>query len=64
MKQWGAWAPWDDDNWSLPGGVDDVLAHERARTVDGVEFLRVGKKAAGRLLDGREWNQMPEAYHG
>jgi protein gp37 len=24
-------------------------------------FARVGKKAAGRLLDGREWNEMPEA---
>lgn len=24
---------------------------------------RVGKKAAGRLLDGREWSQMPEVPH-
>jgi len=24
------------------------------------ELLRVGKKAAGRLLDGREWNEYPE----
>jgi protein gp37 len=23
-------------------------------------FNRVGKKAAGRLLDGREWNDYPE----
>jgi protein gp37 len=23
------------------------------------EFERVGKKAAGRLLDGREWNEFP-----
>ena len=22
--------------------------------------FRVGKRAAGRLLDGREWNEMPE----
>jgi len=28
--------------------------------VDGVGMARVGKKAAGRLLDGREWNEMPE----
>lgn len=25
---------------------------------------RVGKKAAGRLLDGRTWDQMPEVQHG
>jgi hypothetical protein len=25
---------------------------------------RVGKKAAGRLLDGREWNEFPEVRHG
>jgi len=25
-----------------------------------VVVLRVGKRAAGRLLDGREWSQMPE----
>ena len=24
----------------------------------------VGKRAAGRLLDGREWNEMPEVSHG
>jgi len=23
-------------------------------------YCRVGKKAAGRLLDGREWNELPE----
>lgn len=59
FKQWGEWAPWDDDNWSLPGGWDDVEAHERARMLGGVEFLKVGKARAGRLLDGREWNQVP-----
>jgi protein gp37 len=26
--------------------------------------LRVGKKAAGRELDGRTWDQYPEAVHG
>ncbi|MEE3099732.1 MAG: DUF5131 family protein, partial [Pseudomonadota bacterium] len=65
FKQWGAWAPWDDDNWSIPDGWDDVVAHERSRTIGGVEFLRVGKRAAGRGLDGRTWDQMPEGpAHG
>jgi hypothetical protein len=26
-------------------------------------MLRVGKKAAGRLLDGREWNEFPRVHH-
>lgn len=32
------------------------------RACDGgdVWMYRVGKKAAGRLLDGREWNEMPK----
>ncbi|MGP3699164.1 hypothetical protein [Rhodobacter sp. NSM] len=25
---------------------------------------RVGKKSAGRLLDGRTWDEMPEVRHG
>lgn len=60
FKQWGAWAPWDDDNWSLPDGCDDVQAHDRSVMVDGVEFLCVGKKRAGRVLDGRTWDQFPD----
>lgn len=27
-------------------------------------MLKVGKKAAGRLLDGREWNEVPDAEEG
>ena len=27
-------------------------------------YVRVGKKAAGRLLDGREWNERPEVLNG
>jgi protein gp37 len=52
FKQWGALAPWDDDNWSLPSGYDDVLARDGVKLFGGVEFLRVGKRRAGRLLDG------------
>ena len=26
---------------------------------DGPEVVKVGKKAAGRLLEGREWNDYP-----
>lgn len=52
FKQWGEWAPLAD----LPyreSGYDDV-------DVDGVLMARVGKKRAGQLLDGREWNEAPQ----
>lgn len=54
FKQWGAWNPLTtvDNRQLLPFGDYDV------ETKFG--FKRVGKKAAGRLLDGREWNEFPE----
>jgi hypothetical protein len=32
---------------------------------DGYEVtvIKVGKKAAGRLLDGREWSEFPQTNH-
>lgn len=59
FKQWGAWAPWDGDNWEIPGGWDDVLMRDAARRISGVDFVRVGKKRAGRLLDGRTHDEVP-----
>jgi protein gp37 len=41
----------DDPSWD-----DGLWAVEESHAA----FQRVGKKAAGRLLDGVEWNQMPE----
>ena len=73
FKQWGAWTPklqaerirykgWGtlniDGNWfpdTTPwNGKQDADS-------DGREYVmvQVGKKAAGRLLDGREWNEWP-----
>jgi len=39
------------------GGSLDMQCFEALPKHHGI--VRVGKKAAGRLLDGREWNQMP-----
>jgi len=47
FKQWGAWAP---DGVVMP---DSVKEWERG-------MVRMGKKEAGRLLDGREWNGFPD----
>jgi protein gp37 len=55
FKQWGDWGP------------VQRLDHQRyeASTVrevdDGTVMLRVGKKAAGRMLDGEMWDGIPQA---
>lgn len=49
FKSWGEWAPIDFDQ--------DV---SRSEISNGVRLGRIGKKAAGRLLEGQEWNQFPE----
>ncbi len=55
FKQWGDWAPGQGIN----------LAKFRAeRTEDGTVMVRVGKKAAGRELEGRPWNGLPAARVG
>lgn len=61
FKQWGEWNPLgktgglDPDHW-YPGR-DPKVNHEFPT---GQHTYRVGKKAAGRLLDGREWSEFPQ----
>ncbi len=72
FKQWGAWSPRSEDD-GKP--FDSFARHNRDRLVDPsgdvhcsqeaagggyVTMSRIGKKAAGRTLDGREWNEYPE----
>ncbi|PJN96670.1 phage Gp37/Gp68 family protein [Amaricoccus sp. HAR-UPW-R2A-40] len=71
FKQWGEWVPgeiagpntrsidaatWWDRQWMIervgPARPDDHIDDEP-------DLFRVGKKAAGRVLDGRTWDQMP-----
>lgn len=54
FKQWGEYLPANlvENQATYP---DSALA---AYPGNGIA-IRVGKKAAGRLLDGREWNEMP-----
>lgn len=70
FKQWGEWVDADNgpEDDAAYDGKSDCWAH-----IDGghhggemgVDFFnsypmyRVGKRAAGRLLDGREWNEVP-----
>lgn len=46
FKQWGAWHA-------------DALLYTDMERRSPPPNMRIGKKAAGRLLDGREWNEMP-----
>jgi protein gp37 len=59
FKQWGEWLPTDHDAGAISYG-----AHRRhGWDIDGPHeawSYRVGKTRAGRLLDGREWNEFPE----
>lgn len=59
FRQWGEWLPNSQNktpgiHWSVPGHKfdDDFLAS------------RVGKKAAGRELDGRTWDEFPAVAAG
>jgi len=61
FKQWGEWAPGGDFEF-IPASV----SHDFDGSVQGddAQVWRVGKKAAGRELDGRTWDEMPEVGHG
>ena len=55
FKGWGEWFPLiaADEASQYP----HTTMHEWQ---DGIRSVRVGRKAAGRFLDGREWNELPE----
>ena len=67
FKQWGEWFPRDQwkHNPDLILPDDDAAYRETSRTHlfedmnRSLPVHRVGKKAAGRVLDGRTWNEMP-----
>jgi protein gp37 len=58
FKQWGEFAPQkDDDHGPWPGSKVE-------KWEDSPMLIKYGKKAAGRLLDGREWNEYPKLATG
>jgi protein gp37 len=54
FKQWGEWCDWDQ----LPEDTAQRLDANGETPTEGL--LRVGKKAAEALLDGREWKEFPK----
>lgn len=67
FKQWGAYRPLEGRSEAPGSSVTsiDVRGHRQhgsttvGRSARVVLMRRVGKHRAGRLLDGREWSQMP-----
>lgn len=51
FKQWGEYTP------AIAGDLVNIMDTVK---VDGVGMTRLGKKAAGAMLDGREWREFPE----
>lgn len=54
FKQWGEWASYKD----VPH--DKYYSHTHIVGLDKPCMVRVGKKHAGHLLDGKEYRQLPE----
>ena len=75
FKQWGEWHQYydrdkDDPDWRRADVVKQATPHGQWLNLAGgqgfhgervIRMKRVGKKAAGALLDGRAWHQFPEA---
>jgi len=63
LKQWGEWTcETPPKDWFLRSGNGDTQWIGGAANPH--QAYRVGKKAAGRLLDGREWNEFPKILEG
>jgi protein gp37 len=73
FKQWGEWAPSTPEQasgnprsgWRCLAGHPHVAKREELYPEAGAAFIEhMGKKAAGRLLDGVTHDAMPEVRHG
>jgi protein gp37 len=58
-KQHGEWCAFDQLPQETLAAVE--LYKYPVQVVDGRSYHRVGKAKAGRLLDGREWDEFPNA---
>jgi protein gp37 len=66
FKQWGEFHPSDDHEAGDHAGCVDALVTvgDPSRGERRANLCRVGRKAAGRVLDGRTWSQLPGYTHG
>lgn len=56
FKQWGEWAPGGNFDEHIPASVAYDFG---TRSPDDEMVWKVGKNAAGRILDGRTWDEFP-----
>ncbi len=54
FKQWGNWLP-------VSGEEEFIKSRKTVKVSRQVKMANVGKKMAGRILDGVEWNELPIA---
>lgn len=61
FKQWGEWIHVSQIEAAMTVDQIKALSMDTPCRTNGPEiFFKVGKKRAGRLLDGREWNEFPK----
>ncbi len=62
FKQWGGWLPYNQARFGLniPNAPYRCCIAGDGKSAEVGDWLKVGKRRAGRLLDGKEWNEMPE----
>jgi protein gp37 len=58
FKQWGEWLPFSHGGHGEP--KHSYTDNRNGLGPSAASMHRVGKRTAGRLLDGREWNEFPE----
>lgn len=58
FKQWGEYK-----TYAHGLSPTEITAKNAVDLPGGLVAVRVGKKAAGRLLDGRTWDEFPEVNH-
>jgi len=59
FKQWGEWIPGGKVPLDYKKGKDQFQEGKYHDFSDNYMALKVGKKNAGSLLDGREWKEFP-----
>ena len=60
FKQWGAWLPVEMTDKDFPATVARTCLAGDGKSGDVGHWLKAGKKAAGRSLDGRIWDEYPQ----
>ena len=64
FKQWGEYVPGDHQDVAFSDDFQTILPWHSHAGSDTTPMVRIGKKRAGRLLDGREWNEFPRSPRG